>query len=243
MHVDEAIRSRKLVWRFLPTPVPTSVVRRILSVAALAPSGSNVQRWKVCAVVCEARRRLCDAFIDAATHQADRYQPEYAYYSATWVEPYLERRHRWGFGLYANLGIVRDDSAAPTPDIAQPPVLRRASRSVRYARSSPERRELHRSEDVHQEHPRGRVPPGLAHLCAGGLCLVSQGDSDPDTNTNRRLLNPRLRHRSRPRGYFDVREGLHHRTRQGGYVRHLPWLRRCALIKRRSLANPSGVSS
>ena len=112
MHVDEAIRSRKSVRRFLPTAVAPSVVQHILSVAARAPSGNNVQPWKVYAVAGEARQRLCDAFIEAATHEPDRHQPEYAYYPTTWVEPYLDRRRRCGFGLYASLGIARDDTAA-----------------------------------------------------------------------------------------------------------------------------------
>lgn len=112
MHVDEAIRSRKSVRRFLPTPVPASVVHQILSVAARAPSGNNVQPWKVYAMAGEARQRLCDAFIEAATHEPERHQAEYAYYPTTWVDPYLERRRRCGFGLYASLGIARDDTAA-----------------------------------------------------------------------------------------------------------------------------------
>lgn len=112
MHVDEAIRSRKSVRRFLPTSVPSSAVQHILSVAARAPSGNNVQPWKVYAVAGEARQRLCDGFIEAATQEPDRHQPEYAYYPTTWVEPYLERRRRCGFGLYASLGIARDDTAA-----------------------------------------------------------------------------------------------------------------------------------
>ena len=112
MHVDEAIRSRKSVRRYLSTSVPISVVHHILRVAARAPSGNNVRPWKVYVVAGEARQRLCEALIDAATHEPDRHRPEYAYYPTTWVEPYLERRRRCGFGLYASLGIARDDAAA-----------------------------------------------------------------------------------------------------------------------------------
>ena len=92
--------------------VPTSGVHHILRVAARAPSGNNVQPWKVYVVAGEARQRLCEALIDAATHEPDRHQPEYAYYPTTWVEPYLERRRRCGFSLYASLCIARDDAAA-----------------------------------------------------------------------------------------------------------------------------------
>ena len=112
MHVDDAIRSRKSVRRFLPTPVPFEVVRHILDVSARAPSGNNVQPWRVYAVAGEPRARLCDAIVEAAVGDPDRHQPEYAYYPTQWVEPYLERRRRCGFGLYATLGIARDDKVA-----------------------------------------------------------------------------------------------------------------------------------
>ena len=112
MHVDEAIRSRKSVRRFLPTPVPAAVVSHILEVAARAPSGNNVQPWRVYVLAGEARDRLCADIVKAAQEDPDRYQPEYAYYPTSWFEPYLDRRRRCGFGLYATLGIARDDQAA-----------------------------------------------------------------------------------------------------------------------------------
>lgn len=112
MHVDEAIRTRKSVRRFLPEPVAASVVRHILEVSARAPSGNNVQPWKVYAVAGDAKARVCESILEAATSDPDRHQPEYAYYPTQWVEPYLDRRRRCGFGLYATLGIARDDAEA-----------------------------------------------------------------------------------------------------------------------------------
>jgi len=112
MHVDDAIRSRKSVRRFLPTAVPATVVGHILDVAGRAPSGNNVQPWRVYVLAGEARERLCGDVVKAARDDADRHQPEYAYYPTTWVEPYLERRRRCGFGLYATLGIARGDKLA-----------------------------------------------------------------------------------------------------------------------------------
>ena len=112
MHVDEAIRSRKSVRRFLPTPVPAAVVSHILNVAARAPSGNNVQPWRVYVVAGERRDKLCDAIVEAASGDPDRHQPEYAYYPTSGFEPYLERRRRCGFGLYATLDIARDDKVA-----------------------------------------------------------------------------------------------------------------------------------
>lgn len=112
MHVDDAIRSRKSVRRFLPTPVPAAVVRHILEVAGRAPSGNNVQPWRVYVLAQGARDRLCDDIVKAAREDADRHQPEYAYYPTSWFEPYMDRRRRCGFGLYASLGITRDDKVA-----------------------------------------------------------------------------------------------------------------------------------
>lgn len=112
MHVDDAIRSRKSVRRFLPTPVPAAVVSHILEVAGRAPSGNNVQPWKVYVLAGPARDRLCDDIVQAAREDPDRHQPEYAYYPANWVEPYLDRRRRCGLGLYATLGIAREDKVA-----------------------------------------------------------------------------------------------------------------------------------
>lgn len=41
MTVDEAIRTRKSVRRFLPAPVAAATVREIIELAARAPSGHN----------------------------------------------------------------------------------------------------------------------------------------------------------------------------------------------------------
>lgn len=112
MHVDEAIRSRKSVRRFLPEPVPAAVVRHILEVAGRAPSGNNVQPWRVYVLAGAARVRLCDHIVKAAREDADRHQPEYAYYPTSWFEPYMDRRRRCGLGLYATLGIAREDKLA-----------------------------------------------------------------------------------------------------------------------------------
>lgn len=112
MHVDEAIRSRKSVRRFLPTPVPARVVSHILEVAGRAPSGNNVQPWRVYVLTGESRSRLCDAIVEAAIREPDSHQPEYAYYPTSWFQPYLDRRRRCGFGLYESLGIAKDDVVA-----------------------------------------------------------------------------------------------------------------------------------
>lgn len=45
MDVHEAVTSRRAVRGFTDRPVPAEVLRRVLSAAAWAPSGSNLQPW------------------------------------------------------------------------------------------------------------------------------------------------------------------------------------------------------
>jgi nitroreductase len=110
--VDEAILTRKSVRRFLPTPVPQAAVREIIELAARAPSGHNIQPWRVCALAGKPRARLCADIVKAAETQPGKHLPEYEYYPTEWHEPYLGRRRELGYALYATLGIGREDKAA-----------------------------------------------------------------------------------------------------------------------------------
>ncbi|MCE8044699.1 nitroreductase [Billgrantia desiderata] len=110
MHVDDAIRSRKSVRRFLPDPVSRDTLAHIIEVAGRAPSGNNIQPWQVHVVAGEALHRLSAAIL-AAFDSGEEHQPEYTYYPTQWFEPYRERRQRCGYGLYETLGIRREDKA------------------------------------------------------------------------------------------------------------------------------------
>ena len=110
MQIDEAIRSRRSVRRFLPTPVSAASIRHILELAARAPSGNNVQAWRVHVVTGAALRRLGQAMLEEARDNPQACVPEYSYYPDQWVEPYLGRRRQCGYSLYEVLGIGRDDS-------------------------------------------------------------------------------------------------------------------------------------
>jgi nitroreductase len=109
--VDHAITTRQSMRAFLPTPVPRATVEEILSIASRAPSGTNTQPWKVTVLTGAARQRLSDAVCAAYDDPEQRKQhtEEYAYYPRTWVDPYLARRRKLGWGLYGLLGIGRDD--------------------------------------------------------------------------------------------------------------------------------------
>ncbi len=109
--VDAAITSRRSIRAFLPTPVPRETIERILEVAARAPSGTNTQPWQVHVLTGAARQRLVDRIRAAFDDPAERatHTEEYAYYPTEWVSPYVDRRRKVGWDLYALLGIGRAD--------------------------------------------------------------------------------------------------------------------------------------
>ncbi len=105
--VDEAMMSRRSVRAFLPTPVDEATIRDILEVAARAPSGTNMQPWKIHVVTGETKVRLSEAVLaEAARHEKPAWD-EYRYYPEQFFEPYLTRRRKVGFGLYNLLGIQK----------------------------------------------------------------------------------------------------------------------------------------
>jgi nitroreductase len=110
MDVFEALATRRSIRAFRPDPVPRAVVERILDAAAQAPSGSNIQPWRVIVLSGAARERLCSALLEAHA-RGERPEPDWHYYPRTWREPWLSRRRRLGWALYGLLGIQRGDTA------------------------------------------------------------------------------------------------------------------------------------
>ncbi|SFC28725.1 nitroreductase [Massilia yuzhufengensis] len=111
--VDAAITSRRSIRAFLDTPVERADIERILEVAARAPSGTNTQPWKVYVLTGQARTALSAAIlaVNADPQQAQAHTEEYAYYPREWVSPFVDRRRKVGWDLYALLGLTRDNKA------------------------------------------------------------------------------------------------------------------------------------
>ena len=112
--VDQALKTRRSVRAFLPKDVPDELVLHLLELAARAPSGTNTQPWQVHVLKGEALAQLVQraqaCFNDP---QAMAAQPApYDYYPKKWVSPYLDRRRKVGFDLYALLGIGKADKEA-----------------------------------------------------------------------------------------------------------------------------------
>jgi nitroreductase len=111
--VDAAITSRRSIRAFLPTPVAREDIEKILEVSARAPSGTNIQPWKVYVLTGAAKASLSDAILQAHNDPAlaRQHTEEYHYYPREWVSPYIDRRRKVGWDLYALLGLGRENKA------------------------------------------------------------------------------------------------------------------------------------
>ena len=107
--IADALITRRSVRGFLSTPVDRATVEAILHLASRAPSGTNVQPWKVYACAGEVRAALSREIL--ALHDAGdtTHVAEYAYYPIGWREPYLSRRRKLGWDYYGIMGLTRED--------------------------------------------------------------------------------------------------------------------------------------
>jgi len=106
--VFEAARTRRSIRAYKPDPVPMETVREIVALGGHAPSGSNIQPWRVHAMIGATLQRVGTA-IKQAFLGGDPGKRDYDYYTDPIVEPYLARRRQCGWGLYGLLGIGRGD--------------------------------------------------------------------------------------------------------------------------------------
>lgn len=110
---DEALRTRRSVRAFLPTPVARCEVEELLQLASRSPSGSNIQPWKVHVFSGEKRREITRTILEAINRgPREQYRREWNYYPQQWREPYLGRRRKIGWDMYGLLGIPKGDFEA-----------------------------------------------------------------------------------------------------------------------------------
>lgn len=107
MNVSEAVEQRISVRAYKPDPVPRDVVADILERAARAPSGGNLQPWRVYALTGEPLEAL-----KAAAAANPMGEPmEYAVYPPDLWDPLRTRRFENGEQLYASVGVPREAKA------------------------------------------------------------------------------------------------------------------------------------
>ena len=94
---------------FLDRPVPAQVLRRVLSAAAWAPSGSNLQPWHIYVVTGEPLERLKKIATERVANGEPWDDREFEMYPPFLKSPYAERRSAFGRERYSALGIERED--------------------------------------------------------------------------------------------------------------------------------------
>lgn len=106
------IRSRISTRAFLETPVPETEIREILEIAKFAPSGGNLQPWKIHVVTGGARARVIAAVKKSIAENPFANESDLKVYPESLWEPYRSRRFAVGEDMYALLGVPRDDKMA-----------------------------------------------------------------------------------------------------------------------------------
>lgn len=115
MDVSEAVERRTSVRAFRPDAVPRELVADILARAAQAPSGGNLQPWRVYALAGEPL--VAFKAVVAANPLGE--PPEYDVYPPNLWDPFRTRRFQNGEDLYRSIGIPRDDKPARLRQLAQ----------------------------------------------------------------------------------------------------------------------------
>jgi nitroreductase len=112
MTVSEAVARRRSVRAFLPTPVDSAIIADVLTQATRAPSGGNLQPWRLFVLNGETMARF-RALMEATLAENPLGEtPEYAVYPPDLKEPYRTRRFAVGEAMYALLGIPREEKFA-----------------------------------------------------------------------------------------------------------------------------------
>jgi nitroreductase len=110
--VDAAIRRRFATRSFTSRPVPKQTITEILDIARFAPSGANIQPWRVYVVAGTTKEEISRTLLQAHEEARDQHASEYQYYAASLPEPYSSRRDQFGRLFYGSLGIQQSDAIA-----------------------------------------------------------------------------------------------------------------------------------
>ena len=111
INVTQALHQRRSVRAFTDRAVDPALLKEIFAAAQRAPSGGNLQPWQVTVLTGEPWQAVKDAVGARVAMGREGYEPEYDIYPKGLTEPWEARRFGVGEGLYAALGIPRDNKA------------------------------------------------------------------------------------------------------------------------------------
>lgn len=115
MNVSQAVAERKSIRRFLNQSVSRELLADLLASAARAPSGGNLQPWRVYVIHGETLPR----FLTHLETTDIKEQPEYPVYPPDLKAPYRDSRFKVGEDMYALLGIPREDKPSRYAHLAR----------------------------------------------------------------------------------------------------------------------------
>ena len=108
LDVSAALRARTSIRAFLDRPVADDLIRELLTSASYAPSGGNLQPWRIYVL----NGPVMPRFLAHLSERTEPEEPAYAVYPPKLKEPYRSSRFKCGEDMYALLGIPRDDRPA-----------------------------------------------------------------------------------------------------------------------------------
>ena len=111
--------TRRSIRQFLDKPVAKEDVIDILEQAKRAPSGGNLQPWKVYVLAGEFRDRLVNTVAEKSAINPVGDGTEYDIYPPQLTDPYRTRRRDVGSDLYQLIGIPREDKMAKFAQLAK----------------------------------------------------------------------------------------------------------------------------
>lgn len=112
LSVTEAVAKRWSCRAFTADPVPEDTVRDLLAKALRAPSGGNVQPWRVLALTGEAKDALTPLAQKTLFANPAGEDDAFPIYPPNLPEPWRSRRFKVGEDLYGALDIPREDKPA-----------------------------------------------------------------------------------------------------------------------------------
>ena len=115
MNVSEAMQRRKTIRNFLAKPVEDKLIRELLEKSARAPSGGNLQPWRIYVL----NGSVVPRFLSFLDNHIEPEAPEYDVYPPNLTEPYRTSRYKLAADMYALLGIPREDKPAKLAHVAR----------------------------------------------------------------------------------------------------------------------------
>ncbi len=117
--LDSVMKARYANRFFIDRPVPYETLHAILEAARHAPSGANIQPWRVHALAGVAKARICGDILATHAREAAQHASEYTYYAPDLPDLYQGRKQEFGRVFYGALAIAQDDAAGRAAQTAK----------------------------------------------------------------------------------------------------------------------------